>query len=82
MFLAVGIVGFLAAPAFAQMEVTCGDYTLMDNTRQMETIAAIESEASQMDSEFSLTADQIHEKLAAECRDKVDVLVIEAVTGG
>ena len=30
----------LGAPAFAQMEVTCGDYTLMDNAKQMETLAA------------------------------------------
>ena len=32
----------VGAPAFAQMEVTCGDYTLMDNAKQMETIAALE----------------------------------------
>ena len=77
--LTAGIVGALAAPAFAQMEVTCGDYSAMDNAQQMETIAAIESEASSMDFEFDLTADQIHQKLAAECAGKVDVLVLEVV---
>jgi hypothetical protein len=82
MLFGVAAACLFGAPAFAQMEVTCGDYTLMDNAMQMETIASIESEASQMDSEFNLTADQIHEKLAAECKDKVDVLVIEVVTGG
>ena len=54
----------LAVPAFAQMEVTCGDYTLMDNARQMETLAALESETSQMATEQNLTAAAIHEKLA------------------
>jgi hypothetical protein len=71
----------LAAPAFAQMEVTCGDYSLMDNAAQMETIAALESQTSQMAKENQLTADEIHTKLAAECKDKVDMLVIDVVTG-
>jgi hypothetical protein len=71
----------IAAPAFAQMEVTCGDYSLMDNAKQMETIAALESETSQMATEEQLTADAIHEKLAAECKDKVDVLVIDVIRG-
>jgi hypothetical protein len=70
-----------AAPAFAQMEVTCGDYSLMDNAKQMETIAALESETSQMAQEDQLTADEIHAKLAGECKDKVDVLVIDVITG-
>ena len=71
----------LGAPAFAQMEVTCGDYTLMDNAKQMETIAALESETSEMASEEQLTASAIHEKLAAECKDKVDVLIIDVIKG-
>jgi hypothetical protein len=72
----------LAAPAFAQTEeVTCGDYSIMDNAQQMETIASIESQTSQMASENQLTAEQIHAKLAAECKDQVDVLVIDIVTG-
>jgi hypothetical protein len=72
----------LAAPAFAQnLEVTCGDYTLMDNAKQMETIAALESETSQMDGGEALTAEAIHEKLAADCEGKVDVLVIDVVKG-
>lgn len=72
----------LAAPVFAaDMEVTCGDYSLMDNAKQMETIAAIEAETSDMAKDDQLTADQIHEKLAAECKDKVDVLVIDIVRG-
>lgn len=69
----------LAAPAFAQMEVTCGDYTLMDNAKQMETLAALESETSEMASEQNLTAAAIHEKLAAECEGKVDMLVVDVI---
>ena len=69
------------SPAFAQMEVTCGDYTLMDNAKQMETLAALESETSQMAPEQQLTADAMHEKLAAECEGKVDVLVIDVIKG-
>ena len=42
------------SPAFAQMEVTCGDYTLMDNAKQMETLAALEFETSQMATEQQL----------------------------
>ena len=71
----------VAAPAFAQEEVTCGDYSLMDNAKQMETIASLESLTSEMASEEQLTADAIHEKLAAECKDKVDVLVIDVIKG-
>ena len=52
------------------MEVTCGDYSMMDNAQQMETIAALESEASQMAVEQNLTADAIHEKLASDCRTR------------
>lgn len=78
---AAALSAFLAAPAFAQMEVTCGDFSLMDNAAQMETIAALESETSEMATENKLTADQIHEKLTAECKDKVDVLIIDIVTG-
>ena len=81
MFLGLATACLLGAPAFAQMEVTCGDYTLMDNAKQMETIAALESETSQMASEEQLTAAAIHEKLAAECKDKVDVLIIEVIKG-
>lgn len=72
---------FLAVPALAQEEVTCGDYSIMDNAKQMETIAAIESLTSEMASEEQLTAAAIHEKLAADCKDKVDVLVIDVVKG-
>jgi hypothetical protein len=80
-FLAFAVNGVLAAPAFAQMEVTCGDYTLMDNAEQMETLAALESETSEMAAEQNLTAEAIHEKLAADCKDKVDVLVIDVMKG-
>jgi hypothetical protein len=74
---ASGLLFLLGAPGFAQMEVTCGDYTLMDNAQQMETIAALEAETSQMATEQQLTAEAIHQKLAAECEGKVDVLVID-----
>lgn len=76
------VAGFLAVPAFAQEEeVTCGDYSMMDNAKQMETIAAIEAQTSQMAHENALTADEIHDKLAGDCKDKVDVLVIDVVKG-
>ena len=69
-----------AAPALAQTEeVTCGDYSAMDNAQQMETIAALEAQTSEMAKENQLTADQIHEKLAAACKDQVDVLVIDVL---
>lgn len=80
----VAMLGALAAtaPAFAQAEtVTCGDYSVMDNARQMETLAALDAETSQMAKEESLDADAIHAKLAAECKDKVDVLVIDVLSG-
>jgi len=71
---------FVAAPAFAQVEeVTCGDYSIMDNAKQMETVAALESQTSEMTTENKLTATQIHEKLAAECKDQVDMLVIDVM---
>lgn len=76
-----GLACLLAAPAFAQMEVTCGDYSLMDNAKQMETIAALESETSQMATEQQLSATAIHEKLAAQCKDQVDVLIIDVIRG-
>lgn len=47
----------------------------------METIAVIESETSQMSNSAMLSADQIHEKLAADCQGQVDVLVIDVVKG-
>jgi hypothetical protein len=81
LMLASGLACLLGAPAFAQMEVTCGDFTLMDNAKQMETIAALEAETSEMAKSEALTADAIHEKLAADCKDKVDVLVIDVVKG-
>lgn len=79
--IASGLACLFAAPAFAQMEVTCGDYALMDNAKQMETVAELETQTSEMSKENQLTADQIHEKLAAECKDKVDVLIIDIVAG-
>ena len=80
-FLGLATAGLLAAPAFAQMEVTCGDFSAMDNAKQMETLAAIESEASQLDTDQNLTAEAIHQKLTAECKDKVDILVIDVIKG-
>ena len=79
--LALATACLVAAPAFAQEEVTCGDYSLMDNAKQMETIAGLESLTSEMAAENQLTADAIHEKLAAECKDQVDVLVIDVIRG-
>jgi hypothetical protein len=81
MLFAIAAAGLLGGPAFAQMEVTCGDYTLMDNAKQMETLAALESETSEMASEQNLTAEAIHQKLAAECEGKVDVLIVDVIKG-
>ena len=76
------LAGLIAAPAFAQAEkVTCGDYSAMDNTAQMSTIADIESLTSEMSHEEALTADAIHDKLAGDCKHQVDVLVIDVVKG-
>ena len=77
--IATGLACLLGAPAFAQMEVTCGDYSIMDNAKQMETIAALESETSQMAAEDQLTAAAMHEKLAAGCKDEVDMLIIDVI---
>lgn len=80
--IAAGLLSLLGAPAFAAgLEVTCGDFSLMDNTKQMETIAAIEAETSQLPTEQQLTAEAIHTKLTAECKDKVDMMVLDVVTG-
>jgi hypothetical protein len=82
MLLTAVIVGAMAGPVFAQAEmVTCGDYSAMDNAGQMETIAGIESMTSEMAHEDSLTADAIHEKLAADCQGQVDMMVIDVVKG-
>ena len=82
MLLTAAIVGGMAGPVFAQAEtVTCGDYSAMDNAAQMETIASLESLTSEMQRDEALTADAIHEKLAADCKDQVDMLVIEVVKG-
>ncbi len=77
--MAAGLACLLGAPAFAQMEVTCGDYSIMDNAKQMETIAALESETSGMSGGEQLTADAMHEKLAAGCKDQVDMLIIDVI---
>ncbi len=80
--LAAAVIGAVGTPVLAQdAMVTCGDYSIMDNAQQMETIAAIESETSEMQKADSLTPDAIHEKLAADCKDKVDVMVIDVVKG-
>jgi hypothetical protein len=45
----------------------------------METHAALESETSQMAPD--LTAEAMHEKLAADCQGQVDMLVIDVSKG-
>lgn len=39
-FLLAFATSLFADPAIVQMEVTCGDYTLMGKAKQMETLAA------------------------------------------
>jgi hypothetical protein len=80
-FLVVAALAAVGSPALAQMEVTCGDYSAMDNAQQMETLAALESETSQMAAEQQLTAEAMHQKLAAECEGQVDVLIIDVIKG-
>jgi hypothetical protein len=53
----------------------------MDNAKQMETLAALESETSEMATEQNLTAEAIHQKLTADCEGKVDVLVVDVIKG-
>jgi hypothetical protein len=81
LLVSTAVAACLAVPAFAQMEVTCGDFSAMDNAQQQETLAALESETSQMASQENLTAAAIHEKLTADCQGKEDVLVIEVLRG-
>ena len=66
MLLTAALVCGVTGPVFAQVEtVTCGDYSAMDNAEQIETVAELESLTSEMAKEDELTADAIHEKLAA-----------------
>jgi hypothetical protein len=59
----IAAAGLLGDPAFAQMEVTCGDYTVMDNAKQMENLAALESETNEMAAQQNLTAGAIQQKI-------------------
>jgi hypothetical protein len=75
------LVGSFALPAFAQPEtIVCDDYLGMDNTQQMAAIAEIETAASEMAAGAdTMTADQIHERLAADCKSQPDALIVEIV---
>ena len=54
----------------------------MDNAEQMETIAALEvRDRRDGEGRRPRRPTPIHEKLAADCKDKVDVLVIDVVKG-
>ncbi len=80
MLLTAALVLGVTGPVFAQVEtVTCGDYSAMDNAKQMETVAALESQTSEMAKEDQLTADAIHQKLTATCKDQVDMLVVDVL---
>lgn len=52
---------------------------MMDNAKQMETVAALGAQTSEMAKENQIAADQIHEKLAAACKNQIDVLVIDVL---
>ena len=68
-----------AAPVFAQEEVTCGDYSIMDNAKQMETIAAIESLTSEMANVRPADGRRHPREAGGGLQGKVDVLVIDVV---
>ncbi len=75
------LVSGFAVPAFAQSaEIVCDDFLGLDNAKQMETIAELETMMSeqQMGGE-AMTADAIHERLTADCKSKPDALVIEVM---
>lgn len=78
---AAALAAAVALPAFAQpMEIVCDDFLGLDNAAQMEAIAAIQTETSEMDNQGgNLTADQIHERLTADCASRPDALVVEVV---
>jgi hypothetical protein len=40
--LAIAVVGFASAPAFAMDDMSCADYTAMDSAGQMQTMAMME----------------------------------------
>ena len=71
----------IGAPAFAQMEVTCGDYTLMDNAQADGDDRGARVRDQPDGVRAALTAEAIHEKLAADCEGQVDVMVIEVIKG-
>ena len=73
------VLGSIAMPAMAQMEVVCDDYLGMDNTAQMAAIAELESMTSEMASQENLTAEAIHEKLAADCVSRPDALIVDVI---
>jgi hypothetical protein len=66
-------------PAMAQMEVVCDDYLAMDNAAQMAAIAELESMTGEMASQQDLTAEGIHEKLAADCAARPDALIVDVI---
>ena len=67
--MAVAIAGATSLPAFAQDAATmaCADYAAMDNAGQMAAIAELESANAEMASSQEMTAEEIHQKLTADC---------------
>ena len=53
----------------------------MDNAKQMETVAALEAQTSEMAKENQLTAARSTRSSRAACKDQVDVLVIDVLKG-
>ena len=72
---------FFAVPAFAQgLEIVCNDFLGMDNAQQMASLAEIQGQMSEMDtSSNTMTAEQIHERLTADCASQPDVLVVDVI---
>jgi hypothetical protein len=77
--IAAAVVAAFAMPAFAQPEeIVCDDFLGLDNAAQMAALAEIQTAASEMQAGGqAMTADEIHERLTADCKSQPDALVIE-----
>lgn len=82
---ATAVAAVVAMPAFAQPEeIVCDNFLGMDNAQQMETLAEIQTMTSEMQAaaDGNMTAEQIHERLTADCKSRPDALVVEVYKEG
>jgi hypothetical protein len=81
---AAALASSFALPAFAQpAEIVCDDFLGMDNAQQMATIAELEGQLSEMaltePGGGAWTAEQVHERLTADCVSQPDVLIVDVL---